>query len=171
MAAQGLPNGHPPVNSQAMPAGSTAPAAAQAPTPNPGDLAWTAPSTWQTKSLGAMRRGSYAIPTEAGELDLSVFVFPGAAGGTLDNINRWRGQVGMPPIAEAALVDETYPIKSESGVEVLVVDIKGSGGDAIMGAIVVQGPQSWFFKLKGPAAAVQARKTEFTAFLKTVHVR
>lgn len=118
-----------------------------------------------------MRRGSYALPTEAGELDLSVFVFPGAAGGTLDNINRWRGQVGMPPITEAALADETYPIKSDTGVDILVVDIKGSGGDAIMGAIVVQGPQSWFFKLKGPAAGVQARKAEFTSFLKTVHVR
>jgi hypothetical protein len=137
-----------------------------------GDLVWTAPADWQAKPLGQMRRGSFALKGSSGtDSDLSVIVLPGAAGGNLDNVNRWRGQVGLPPIAQAALADEATPMATDSGLEVLFVDLKGAKNDSILGGIIVQQGQSWFFKLRGPTAQLQEQKPAFIAFLKTVKVR
>ena len=163
-----LPDGHPAVggNTQMAPTGGPM---GQAPAQGANDLTWSAPASWQTKSLGQMRRGSYAIKGEgSAESDLSIFVFPGAAGGVVENINRWRGQIGLSPIAAAALADETTPLRTDSGLEIIMVDLKGSGPDSILGAILTQPGQSWFFKLKGSTPLLQQQKAEFTAFLKTV---
>lgn len=160
-----LPPGHPPTmqgSPSVAASGTSTPAAA------PGDLTWTAPAAWQPKALGQMRKGSYSIKSDAGELDLSIFVFPGAAGGTVENINRWRGQVGMAPIATATLADESMPLRTDAGLELIVVDLRGSGAESILGAILPGQDRSWFFKLKGPSALVQDAKPAFLSFLKTV---
>jgi hypothetical protein len=67
------------------------------------NLQWTAPAHWAVKSGSAMRKGSYAIRHEAGEADLSITAFPGDTGGLLANLNRWRGQIGLAPLAPAEL--------------------------------------------------------------------
>lgn len=166
----GLPSGHPPV-AKAGPAGGAGMPVTQSEAAA-GDLTWTAPASWQTKPLGQMRKGSYGIKGEGTqEADLSVFVFPGAAGGTIDNINRWRGQVGLPPLSQAQLPDETTALVADSGLELTVVDMTGKGDERIVGAILAQGQQSWFFKLKGPASLLEKEKPAFLAFLKTVKTR
>ncbi len=167
-----LPPDHPPMGG-AMPTGGAAgPAVTAVTAPAAGDLEWTAPAEWQAKPLGQMRRGSFALKGSSGtDSDLSVIVLPGAAGGNLDNVNRWRGQVGLPPITQASLADETTPMATDSGLEVLVVDLKGAKNDSILGGIIVQQGQSWFFKLRGPTAQLQEQKPAFIAFLKTVKVR
>ena len=43
-----------------------------------------------------MRRGSFTIRGEGNATaDLSIVALPGAAGGLVENLNRWRGQVGL----------------------------------------------------------------------------
>src|SRR3954468_24443237 len=67
--------------------------------PTGGDsLVWTAPAHWTVKPATAMRKGSYAIKGDGGEADLSITAFPGETGGLLANLNRWRGQVSLPPL-------------------------------------------------------------------------
>src|SRR5688572_21226281 len=67
-------------------------------------LTWTAPAHWKAKPGSAMRKGSYAVPGEGGaEADLSITAFPGDVGGELANLNRWRGQIQLPPITDAEL--------------------------------------------------------------------
>jgi hypothetical protein len=165
----GMPAGHPPVNQ-----GS---AMGQAPVGGPqgadtsSELVWTAPAGWSTKPLGQMRKGSYGIKGAQGESDLSIFVFPGAAGGLVDNINRWRGQIGLQPIDKAVLADSTSTLRTDAGLEMIVVDMTGQGDERIIGSILSQGTQSWFFKLKGPSPLLATQKDEFLAFLKTVKSR
>lgn len=165
---EGMPAGHPPIGQgAAMGQPVSGPLGADAAS----ELAWTAPASWTTKPLGQMRKGSYGIKGSAGESDLSIFVFPGAAGGLLDNINRWRGQVGLGPIDQALLPDNTTPLRTEAGLEMLVVDMTGKGDERIIGGLLIQGSQSWFFKLKGPSSLLAGQKDEFLAFLKTVKSR
>lgn len=116
-----------------------------------------------------MRKGSYAIKGEANtEADLSIFVFPGAAGGLLDNINRWRGQVALQPIDARTLSKEQVEITTESGLKLVLVDMIGASGDRILGA-VLEGPvESWFFKLKGPQPLLEKEKPAFVTFLKSI---
>jgi len=160
-----LPPGHPPIGAAAAPgadmAGTTVPTAGDA-----SGLTWTAPAAWTAKPLGAMRKGSYAIKRDGGETDLSITAFPGATGGLEANLNRWRGQVGLPalPPAEVTAATERY---EANGLPVIVCDYAG-GGNRIVGAIVPFGGNSWFFKLTGPDALVAAEKPAFLEFLKTV---
>ena len=65
-------------------------------------LRWTLPQGWQESLTGGMRYASLKPPVP-GRIDGSVVVLPGPAGGELANVNRWRGQIGLAAIDEAAL--------------------------------------------------------------------
>ena len=153
---------------------AAAPAGTMADTPvvtasGPG-LSWTAPAGWSAKPLGAMRKGSFTVPGEGGaSADLSITAFPGAVGGDLANVNRWRGQVGLAPIAEGELAASITSIKA-IGLTVSLVDLPSAdpAQTRILGAMVPYQGAMWFFKLTGPGALVGAAKPAFIDFLKTI---
>ena len=134
-------------------------------------LTWTAPATWQAKPLGAMRKGSFTVTGDAGATaDLSITAFPGAVGGELANVNRWRGQVALPPIAEGDLAASVTRFTA-NGLPFTVVDLASAdpaNPQRILGGMVPYQGAMWFFKLTGPAALVTAAKPAFLDFLKTV---
>jgi hypothetical protein len=150
----------PPQPAPASMAGTAVPTAAGS------GLSWTAPAAWTAKPNGSMRKGSFAIKGDGGEADLGITAFPGATGGLEANLNRWRGQVGLPPQSPAEVTASVEKF-SAHGLEFLVVDYAG-GGNRLIGAIVPYGGNSWFFKLMGPDALVAGQKDAFHAFLRTV---
>jgi hypothetical protein len=170
-----LPPGHPPVGPAAADASAGTSGAGgnmagtAVPTAGGQALTWTAPANWTPKSLGSMRKGSYSVKGEAGEADLSITAFPGAVGGLEANLNRWRGQVGLPPLPPAEVATAIERISS-NGLEIIVADY-GNNGSRLLGAIVPYGGDSWFFKLTGPDALVAHEKQAFLDFLRTVKAR
>lgn len=134
-------------------------------------LVWTAPAHWRTKTGSTMRKGSYAIGPESGPAaDLAITAFPGNVGGDLANVNRWRAQLQLSPIAEAELAGALISLEN-NGLKILVADIPGGAADnpqRILGAIVPFNGATWFFKLAGPDALVAAEKPAFLAMLQTV---
>lgn len=132
-------------------------------------LTWTAPAHWSTKSAGSMRKGSYTVKGEGGEADMAITAFPGDVGGDLANLNRWRGQLSLPPIAQGEFGAATQHV-DHNGLHMTVVDIVGTGANAqrILGAMVPHAGATWFFKLTGPDALVAKEKSAFTAFLGTI---
>jgi len=165
----------------AMPDTGATPDASAAPTPADSSaapdstpqasLTWTAPTDWQAKPLGAMRLGSFSVSSDAGNADISVIAFPGEAGGLLPNINRWRGQLGLAPVAEGDLPGATTALDGAGGLHFTVVDLSGQAAGAparMLGAILSFDGQTYFFKLTGPDALVAREKTAFLDFLKTV---
>jgi hypothetical protein len=162
-----LPEGHPSIGG--TPAGPSAPvnmADTAVPTATGSGLTWTAPTTWAVKPNGSMRKGSFAVKGAGGDADLAITAFPGATGGLEANLNRWRGQVGLPPQAPAEVTAAVEKFSSH-GLEFLVVDY-ANGGNRLVGAIVPYGGNSWFFKLMGPDATVAGQKDAFREFLHTV---
>jgi hypothetical protein len=157
-----LPPGHPAIPAEAAPA-TAVPASA---------LTWTAPADWQAKALTTMRRGSFSVRGEGNATaDLSIIAFPGAAGGLVENLNRWRGQVGLASLDAAQVVAQATVVKTDAGLEFTVADLvaEGSGPrQRLLGAITNYGGEAWFFKLLGPDALVAQTKPAFLAFLKTV---
>jgi hypothetical protein len=129
------------------------------------ELEWTAPAAWVTKPLTAMRKGSYAVGGDAGA-DLAITAFPGDVGGDLANVNRWRGQLQLPPISEADLPAAFSPLTA-NGLALKVVDLAG-GGQRMLGAIVPHGGATWFFKLSGPEVVVAQAKPAYLEFLQSV---
>ena len=49
--------------------------------------------------------------------DVSVIPLPGMAGRDIDNVNRWRGQVGLAPVSEGELgkLAETVQVGGQEG--------------------------------------------------------
>ena len=150
-----------------------APGAGMAGTPVPtaagADLAWQAPASWVSKPPGPMRKATYGVPGTGGASELSITAFPGDVGGELANVNRWRGQVGLPRLAEADLEAAVSRVQA-NGLAFTVVELfpAGEGASGILGAIVPFGGSTWFFKLTGPVPALRASKPEFIAFLQSV---
>jgi hypothetical protein len=166
-----LPDGHPPIGDAAAPAGpmgalpaAAAPAAGNA-------LTWTAPSHWQAKAVSSFRRGSYNIPGDGGATaDVAITAFPGDTGGLFANVNRWRGQIGLPPVAESGLEAAIQRVDVNT-FHVIVVDAAGSVNGKptrLLGAIVPFDGQTWFFKILGPEAIVAKEQPAFRDFLATL---
>ena len=140
------------------------------PTAEGAGLTWTAPTEWKIKQASAMRKGSFAVPGEGGsDADLSITAFPGDVGGELANVNRWRGQVQLPPLAESDLAGQVTRTEHD-GLAFAIVDFTGTGANAqrILGAIVPFRGATWFFKLAGSDATVGKAKPAFLSFLQTV---
>ncbi|MFT3782060.1 MAG: hypothetical protein QM790_08590 [Nibricoccus sp.] len=148
-----------------------APTVADLPPPPPTDntLTWSAPTSWKPKALGQMRKGSYSVPGDGGEADLSVTMLAAAANPLLENVNRWRRQIGLPPVSEAELPAQTTKLAAND-LQFTVIDYTNNGTH-VVGAIVYRGEEAWFFKLNGPDAVVASQKPAFIEFLKTVKAR
>jgi hypothetical protein len=139
------------------------------PTAEGAELTWTAPPEWAQKPPAPMRKATFAIPSSSGDAELSITAFPGDVGGELANVNRWRGQVQLPPITEGELAKEVTRVE-HNGLKFGVADIVATGANPrrILGASVPFGGATWFFKIAGPDAAVSAAKPAFLTFLATV---
>ena len=122
-----------------------------------------------------MRRATFvAKGTEGQTAEIVVSVFPGDVGGLLANINRWRSQIGLGPVAP----DEISGITSDlviNGTKATVVDFKAdtapAGKAQPLRMVVVTIPQagnSWFFKMTGDSPLVEAQKETFLQFVKSV---
>jgi len=155
---------------QAAPSPGASMADTSVPTAGGDSLVWEAPASWKPKPASAMRQGSYSVPGDGGESDLSITAFPGDVGGELANVNRWRGQVGLGPLGPGDL-DAAVTRTGANGLMFTVVELASPGdpgGKSILGAIVPFGGSTWFFKLTGPGALVTASKPAFIEFLHTV---
>ncbi len=133
-------------------------------------LKWTAPAGWQEKPSTGMRKATFTIPgTNGATAELAVTAFPGDVGGDLANLNRWRGQLSLPPVSEAEFAGAVTRLKV-NGLAVTLADLTGSGDNPqrLLGAMVPHAGATWFFKLTGPAALVGAEKPAFLSFVQTL---
>ena len=131
------------------------------------ELSWTAPPSWKEKALSEFRKASFEIQSHEGKADFSVVAFPGDAGGLLANINRWRGQLQLPPFTEETL---RRAIRNETHqrFQFKIVYFEGKNKEAILAAILSHADQTWFFKLSGPSKLVSNQRRNFTLFLESL---
>ena len=153
--------------------GGAASASEAAPAPKPstepaeGLPQWTVPAGWKPSGPRPMRLASFEVPDPAGAGDVSVSSLAGDGGGLLANVNRWRGQVGLPAVDEPTLRREAKEVRTADGDVGLLVDLPG-GDKRILGAIVPHGGQSWFFKLTASSALVERQRASFESFVRSV---
>jgi hypothetical protein len=161
---------HQPIVGASSSASSPAAAAAEAV-----PAKWPAPATWQAQTPGQMVLAAYTAKTPSGaSAEITVSSFPGDVGGMLANVNRWRGQVQLPPIAEADLAKEVKTIELSSGEKASAADMTGKNmrtGKAgrLYGLVVARGGQTWFYKMFGDTEAVAAEIANLATFAATAH--
>lgn len=87
---------------------------------------WSAPSKWQEQGASKMRAATFLIPAGGKPLELSVIALPwrGSPGELLSNVNRWRGQMQLPPVDAAGLAKDVSEI-SVGDAKLSIVDLRG----------------------------------------------
>lgn len=145
------------------------PANVEPPTPGASapKVVWTTPASWKSvESNQPMRLATL----DAHGVEVTIAAFPGSVGGLLANVNRWRGQIGLPPAADGDLPSLLKTTK-EGNTEVSIVNMTGADGDVLLAAIISPGDgQTWFTKSKAKPAAIDAIRADFETFSKSFRI-
>jgi hypothetical protein len=94
-----------------------------------------------------------------------------STGSFLDNINRWRTQIGLPAVADTKGVEMADTAAGKERAVMITLDNPGGAGAAakrMLVAIAIVGPDCWFFKLTGAPETVEKEKAALDAFLKSL---
>jgi hypothetical protein len=160
-----MPPGHPDIGS----AGNID-AVAAVPVSHDGQPNWQVPSDWQEVSGGQFLIAKFLLKS-AGDASAAVNVSrsPGNGGGLAANVNRWRGQLGLPPTGE----NSTSPVEI-AGATASLVDLSGTNAQTgqptrLIGIIVTQADHTWFYKLMGDTGVVGNQKDTFVKFVQGVN--
>ncbi|MFT5206834.1 MAG: hypothetical protein ACI9CF_000575 [Candidatus Omnitrophota bacterium] len=136
-----------------------------------------APKTWAEKEASGMRLYSYTIQGEGGaSAEVSVIALPTPSGTLIDNINRWRGQLGLEPIAQAQIMEQVVEI-TVNELDFRTITIQSANPDGAITsarssiiAMLTFANTDYFFKLIGQSELVESNQAAFTAFLNTIHL-
>lgn len=178
------PAGGPAISAQAVGPGSAQEVAARSQAGPPADdstlpFEWTLPAGWQQDPQPRpMRVATVVVDSNGQRGELIVTRFrTGGFGSLVDNLNRWRQQVGLPPVADAG---EVTPVQTTvGGAEAKVYDFAGvpaanqnAGGNVPKRnrVVMVETPagDAWFFRFFGPADLVEAQQGAFESLLQSV---
>jgi hypothetical protein len=167
-AQTGLPSVHPSMGDMGM----GAPATSTATISSEGKPNWQVPAGWQEVSGGQFLVAKFTIAGDNGTAAVNVSSSPGDGGGLGNNVNRWRGQLSLAPLSEAEVNKSVTAIDVQGG-KASLVDMSGTDArmgqpTRLVGAILPQSGQTWFYKLMGNAKVVESQKDAFTKFVQTV---
>jgi hypothetical protein len=141
----------------------------------PAEITSEPPAKWELQPPSSMRIASYLVRGENGAVaDVSLVALGGAAGGDLENVNRWLSQLGQPSITAEQLAQMARRVPSGFG-EAVLVDLKGlpQGADPakdgrILAAIVSGEGNTLFFKIRGNADLVGSQVNDFVKWIASV---
>ena len=127
------------------------------------------PASWGFASPSGPEKARFSITDTNGTASVSMTVLQGDGGGLLENVNRWRGQLGLEKLEEKTLADVANPVKGLSK-EARMVDITGISQrtqieSRLVGVIVTSKELTWFYKLMGSPLVVEEAKEGFLDYL------
>jgi hypothetical protein len=133
-----------------------------------GQPSWILPAGWsKLDAEKPMRVATFKAGADATAVEVAVSVFPKDVGGLLGNVNRWRRQVMLPPIAEADLAANVTPFQVP-GFSGNTTRCKGEAQHLLAAALYeVAADRTWFVKIQGTPAAIDAQEAAFMSFVKS----
>jgi hypothetical protein len=129
---------------------------------------WTVPAAWKpVDEQRPMRLATYAAETELGVVEVAISRFPGDVGGMLANVNRWRGQVGLPPAEEADLAGMMDRFETPGFVG-HTMRLEGAEQHILAASIYETGEdRTWFVRVTTDPAKADAVEDDVFAFSRT----
>lgn len=151
----------------AMPVAAAAPAAA-----SEGKPTWTVPAGWQEVAAGQFLVAKFAIAGDGGaQAAVNISMSGGEGGGLISNVNRWRKQLGLNDLSADEIIKAVTSVETSAGkamfVEMSGTDAKSGQPARVVGALVPQAGQTWFYKLMGDPKVVESQKAAFTTFVQS----
>jgi hypothetical protein len=142
---------------------------------DPARIRYDAPAGWVKQAEKPMRVVTFKT-AGATACECVVSVFGGDAGGLANNVQRWRGQMGLSDLPAAEIAK--LPKLTVLGREATVVDLLGKLNDSMnhrtiegarfLGVICPLDGWTLFVKLTGPEAEVTAAKEAFLSFCQSL---
>ncbi|MEX2140939.1 MAG: hypothetical protein WD894_16865 [Pirellulales bacterium] len=158
-----------PSRDAATKAGGAATAGAKRPLP----FDAVVPGDWKPGRMNEFRVAAYNVGgSESGATaEMTVTPLGPAAGDLKANVDRWRGEIKLPPATTGELAELTKSIEVD-GQKADYVHLVGpedaSPREATLGVILRRPDRVWFFKLRGPAVVVERQKAPFEEYVKSV---
>jgi len=175
-ATQSLPQsadlspGHPPVE-----AGGPVDEPASAP------FTFKAADAWQPQPATGMRKAAFIVKDGARSAEITVIDLLASAPSVadpLENVNRWRGEIGLEPIKQdqlAGIVQKLEVDGKPSDYVELIPDAaqpaESQADKATIAATVSAGETIWFFKMRGDRDLVVGQRDKFKSFLESVRFK
>ena len=134
------------------------------PTPAPESITYDVPAGWQKSQAGAIGYDAFKATGPGGAASITVTKLRPSP--ILDNVNRWRGQVGLANLNSAQLAENVEDLQAGGKT----VQFTQSVGDqeTILGGILLDNDTAWFFKLRGPNDIAAEQADNFRAFLQSI---
>jgi hypothetical protein len=154
-------------------AGATPPVASRPPSqPAKPHLEFDTPPDWQEAGRGSMGSRSYRFGEGDEQVTVKLSDFPpvGSMADPLSNINRWRGQLGQPPLDAESIKQHTEAVEISDTDGVLTTIERPDQSEAMLPVMVVKHDHVWFFQLLGSPQGVAAHREEFLDWLGTVEI-
>ncbi len=135
-------------------------------------IGFAIPNYWQEIPNAKMVDSKYIIPSEHGDMEITL---TSMGGGADMNLNRWVGQIGRDPGEEPS-----FSTIEVAGIKSRMVDVRGSFNSTVgdnkgpqedwrLIGLVIPMQRDFTIKLVGPREAVVEFKDELDAFLKSAH--
>ena len=103
-----------------------------------------------------------------GKGELSITEFSGMSGGIQANINRWRGQVSLPPQSEQGILDASITYNSELGKFLFFELSNEKSNQGILASIYELTNRTVFVKLSIEYSAIPEVKKDFLTFSESI---
>jgi hypothetical protein len=134
-------------------------------------LTYKAPAGWSPGKVDGLRQVAFEVRDGSKRAEFTVVALAASAGDLLANVNRWREQVHLGPVARGELEGQLkeFPVDSVTGRRVELVAPAGTEPrETILGVISTNRDKAWFFKLKGDSELVAKEQERFDSFVRSV---
>ena len=119
-----------------------------------------------------MRKAAFAVEDGSRSVAITVVVTEGAmAADIAANVNRWRGQFGLPAADAKDISAIVNPIQigGTAGSYVEIIGPKDPGPQqAVYGAIAPRSGKVWSITMRGDAELAARERQRFEAFVKSI---
>jgi hypothetical protein len=134
-----------------------------------GEFIWEAPAGWETGRSSSMRLASYSVPAKGVMADCSLIALGGSGGGLVANVNRWRGQIGLPPWGEAEVQGAAMMIEGKMGeMTYFRLENPDQPQSAMLVTMISGAGRTLFAKLSAPLANLDAAEPAFLEFCRSI---
>jgi hypothetical protein len=128
-------------------------------------ITYDAPKDWQ-KMAQAPQFAVAGFEVSQGSEAATVSVSPMAPQPLLDNVNRWRNQLGVGPVTADKAKDLAQPF-DVGGTQAQCLDMKGENRRIVV-VLLPHGGKTWIFKMMGSPNLVDKQKPDFEKFVRSV---
>jgi hypothetical protein len=127
---------------------------------------YKAPDDWKPAPNNQFSKLRFAIGKYSSGEEVQVTLSIMGPQNPLENVLRWRQQVGLGPITAEQLAKESLPLELPDA-KVVYVEMAGRT-QKMLGVLATRNDQTWVFKMIGDPSVVDKQKAAFEAFVKSV---